>query len=153
MAAIIPQLTQIQALTVTGISVRTKNEEEFNPQKAQLPHLWEQFYGSKAQGIKPDASVYGVYHHYESDLSGYYTVTAGIEIPNESKATHLDRVIIKEGDYLVFEAAGTNPSAIIKAWQTIWNYFNEKPKYQRAYLTDFELYKTTHESAVYIGIK
>ncbi|HAV0975185.1 TPA: AraC family transcriptional regulator, partial [Legionella pneumophila] len=46
MTAIIPQLTQIQALTVTGISVRTKNEEELNPQKAQLPHLWEQFYGS-----------------------------------------------------------------------------------------------------------
>ncbi|HAU4213855.1 TPA: GyrI-like domain-containing protein [Legionella pneumophila] len=153
MTVIIPQLTQIQALKVVGMSMRTKNEDEFNPQKARLPHLWEQFCGSKAQGIQPDASVYGVYHHYESDSSGYYTVTAGIKIPNESKATHLDRVIIKAGDYLVFEAAGTNPSAIIKAWQTIWNYFNETSKYQRSYLTDFELYKTPHESAVYIGIK
>ncbi|ARB92992.1 AraC family transcriptional regulator [Legionella longbeachae] len=153
MTAIIPQLTQIQALTVTGISVRTKNEEEFNPQKAQLPHLWEQFYASKAQGIKQNTPVYGVYHRYESDSSGYYTVTAGIEIPNESKATHWDRVIIKAGDYLVFEAAGTTPSAIIKAWKTIWNYFNETSKYQRSYLTDFELYRTPLESAVYIGIK
>ncbi|MFS9452785.1 GyrI-like domain-containing protein, partial [Legionella pneumophila] len=65
----------------------------------------------------------------------------------------LDRVIIKAGDYLVFEAAGTNPSEIIKAWQTIWNYFNETSTYQRSYLTDFELYKTPIESAVYIGIK
>lgn len=153
MTAIIPQLTQIQALTVTGISVRTKNEEEFNPQKAQLPHLWEQFYASTTNETQQNSPIYGVYHHYESDSSGHYTVTAGIEIPNEFKATHLDRVIIKAGDYLVFEAAGTNPSAIIKAWQTIWNYFNETSTYQRSYLTDFELYKTPIESAVYIGIK
>ena len=152
MTVIIPQLTQIQELTITGISVRTKNEEEFNPQTARLPHLWEQFLDSKIRA-QQDSPVYGVYHHYESDSSGYYTVTAGIEIANEFKAKHLDRVTIKAGSYLVFEAEGTNPSAIINAWQTIWAYFNEKPKYQRTYLTDFELYKTPHESAVYIGIK
>lgn len=152
MTVIIPQLTEIQEITVTGMSVRTKNEEEFNPQTARLPYLWVQFLDSKIRA-QQDSPVYGVYHHYESDSSGYYTVTAGIEIANESKAKHLDRVTIKAGSYLVFEAEGTNPSAIINAWQTIWTYFNEKPKYQRTYLTDFELYKTPHESTVYIGIK
>lgn len=94
MTVIIPQLTQIQELTVTGMSVRTKNEEEFNPQTARLPQLWEKFFDSniRAQQEKP---TYGVYHHYDSDSSGYYTVTAGIEIVNESKATNLDRVTIK----------------------------------------------------------
>lgn len=152
MTVIIPQLTQIQEFTVTGMSVRTKNEEEFNPQTAKLPQLWEQFFDSniRAQQEKP---VYGVYHHYDSDTSGYYTVTSGIKIVEESKATNLDRVAIKAGNYLVFEAIGPNPSAIINAWQTIWSYFNEKPKYERTYLTDFELYKKPHESAVYIGIK
>ena len=152
MTVIIPQLTQIQEFKVTGVSVRTKNEEEFNPQIARLPHLWEQFLHSKIRA-QQDSPVYGVYHHYESDSSGYYTVTAGIEIANESKATHLDTVTIKAGNYLVFEAIGPNPSAIINAWQTIWKYFNEKPKYQRTYFIDFELYKTPRESAVYIGIK
>ena len=152
MTVIIPQLTQIQEFKVTGMSVRTKNEEEFNPKTARIPHLWEQFLDSKIK-TQQDSPVYGVYHHYESDSSEYYTVTAGIEIVNESKATHLDRVTINAGNYLVFEAIGPNPSAIINAWQTIWKYFNEKPKYQRIYLTDFELYKTPHESAVYIGIK
>ncbi|MBN9229151.1 MULTISPECIES: GyrI-like domain-containing protein [Legionella] len=152
MTVIIPQLTQIQEFTVAGMSVRTKNEEEFNPQTARLPHLWEQFLHSKIRA-QHDSPVYGVYHHYGSDSSGYYTVTAGIEIASESKAKHLDRVTINAGNYLVFEAIGPNPSAIINAWQTIWSYFNKKPKYERTYLTDFELYKTPHESAVYIGIK
>ncbi|KTD53869.1 Transcription activator, effector binding [Legionella quateirensis] len=94
-----------------------------------------------------------MYHHYESDSSGYYTVTAGIEIVNESNVMNLDRVTIKAGNYLVFEAIGPNPSAIINAWQIIWSYFNKKSIYERTYLTEFELYKKPHESAVYIGIK
>lgn len=153
MTFIIPQLVQTQAITVTGMSLRTKNADELNHEKAQLPHLWEQFSKSVLQGTQQDGLIYGVYHSYESDLSGYYTVTVGIEIPNEPKAMLMDKVIIKAGSYLVFKAEGTHPSAIINVWQTIWNYFNEKPNYQRAYRTDFELYKTPHESAVYIGIK
>ncbi|HAT1129876.1 TPA: GyrI-like domain-containing protein [Legionella pneumophila] len=152
MTVIIHQLTQIQEFTVTGMSVRTKNEEEFNLQTTRLPQLWEQFFDSNIRA-QQETPVYGVYHHYESDSSGYYTVTAGIETVNESKATNLDRVTIKAGNYLVFEAIGPNPSAIINAWQAIWCYFNKKSIYERTYLTDFELYKKPHESAVYIGIK
>lgn len=153
MTVIIPQLTQIQAFTMAGMSVRTKNEDEFNSKTARIPHLWAQFFTKQLKGAQQKNPIYGVYHRYASDSSGFYTVTAGIGVTDETKARHLDLINIESGYYLVFEAKGTQPSAIIRSWQTVWNYFNDEPQYQRTYLTDFELYKTPHECAVYIGIK
>ena len=61
---------------------------------------------------------------------------------------------IASGDYLVFEAKGEMPQVVIEAWGNVWNYFSsEDAKHTRAYTSDFEVYKSDSEVAIYIAIK
>jgi predicted transcriptional regulator YdeE len=57
--------------------------------------------------------------------------------------------------YVVFKAEGQMPAALIETWAHIWQYFSQKPPYQRAYTTDFELHDKAKASRVdvYIAIK
>lgn len=153
---ITPRLIQIKQFTVTGSSTRTRNDDEFNAENARLPQLWEQFFSQDMNKLKanPDnPSIYGVYADYDSDASGYYTVTAGMDIAGKP-STDYNPVIIQSGKYLVFENKGENPKAIIETWQAIWQYFEcSSTQEQRKFVTDFEQYLNSEQHAVYIGIK
>ena len=46
MSSIPPTLKYIEGFTVTGVSTKTQNTDEFNEKKARLPSLWQQFYSS-----------------------------------------------------------------------------------------------------------
>lgn len=151
-----PHLTHVQNFIVSGLSVRTKNDNEFNPQNAKLPKLWEQFYNQdivkKFQQEQKDLPIFGVYSNYDSDFTGSYTVTAGIEMKNKQLLPEFNSITIETGNYLVFENRGPMPQAIIKTWHEIWQYFSSIRQFRRTYLTDFEIYKNPEEFAVYIGI-
>lgn len=153
----VPQLVKVEPVTVSGIQIRTKNTDEFNIDTARIPKLWEQFFTEKLNEkipyAKADSNIYGIYHEYESDSSGYYTVSAAVEITAESNNALLKTFEIGSGHYLVFDANGKIPAAIINAWKRIWDYFEKNTDYQRAFLTDFEVYKGSEECAIYIGIK
>lgn len=157
MTHINPQKMYIERITIVGITERTKNEDEFNPNTARLPGLWERFFSENlSQKISKDNSnplIYGVYSDYESDASGLYTVTAGVDVPHDLLSTQFDTIIISGGDYLVFTNRGSMPKAIIETWQAVWQYFAENTEKKRAYKTDFEVYTSSEECAVYIGIK
>ncbi|PTT26929.1 effector binding domain-containing protein, partial [Pseudomonas sp. HMWF021] len=55
--------------------------------------------------------------------------------------------------YLVFEAQGPLPDAVISTWGRIWEFFEQNPQIQRRYATDYEAYTGPESVAVYIGVR
>jgi predicted transcriptional regulator YdeE len=143
-----PILKYVDGFVVKGFSVRTKNSMEFDKNTAKLPQLWQKFISNHPA---VDDSVFGVYSDYESDVNGFYTVTAGIASEHEDTGTHTVKVI--SGNYLIFKAKGEQPEAVINAWQNVWNYFTNKNLYKRRFMTDFECYGKDDEVAVYIAVE
>ncbi|CEG57935.1 GyrI-like domain-containing protein [Legionella fallonii] len=151
-----PDLVQINEFLVAGLSVRTINSDEFNPGKAKLSKLWDDFFSTNmANSIPyrtPNSPIFGVYSNYSSDASDFYTVTAGVNISQEMGDLEFNTVAIQSGDYLVFRDKGLIPEIVIRTWGRIWEYFADDNAPQRRFGTDFELYVSTDEIAIYIGI-
>ena len=144
----------IDEKTVLGISVRTKNSDEMQPQTAKIGELWQQFYQDIVPKLQNGATIFGLYSNYESDASGEFTVMACSDEVNESASNELEQSSIQKGNYLVFEGTGEMPHAVINTWSNIWDYFSsDTQEYQRAYTTDFELYKSPNEIEIYISVK
>lgn len=148
MPAIHPIVKHMDSFTFSGLTVRTKNSDEFNQETAKLPNLWEQFYVSNPA---PNTTIFAVYSDYESDVHGLYNVTVGTVDDTQSAA--LNAVKIHAGQYLVFQTYGAMPQAVIEAWKQIWDYFTKERTYQRCFMTDFEAYNHHDEVAIYIGVK
>ena len=150
------RVEEIEEKIIYGISTRTKNSNEMNPETARIGAIWQKFNSTVEVNYKDGERVYGVYYNYESDANGEFDVLAGYETPNEK----LDKVTIEKGKYLVFNKTfektddNTRIQAIIETWGRIWEYFsNEDSQYGRAYQTDFEYYKGQNEIEIYISIK
>lgn len=148
------KLAQVDEKTVYGMTVRTRNSDEMQPQTAKIGGLWQQFYQNIAPHLQNNATVFGLYTNYESDASGEFTVMACTDKVSESVSSDLEQSRIKKGNYLVFESTGEMPQAVINTWSKIWDYFSaDTADYQRAYTTDFELYKKPNEVEIYIAVK
>jgi predicted transcriptional regulator YdeE len=155
MISITPSAVYVNSFIVSGLNDRTKNQDEFKADTAKLPKLWERFHSENLANQMPDQKfdlpIYGVYSDYDSDYTGFYTVTAGME--NNNTNEKFNSVRVKEGHYLVFPNNGPLPQAIIEIWQNIWQYFVIHTEIIRSYRTDFEKYLSTEQCAVYIGIE
>ncbi|ETO93614.1 GyrI-like domain-containing protein [Legionella oakridgensis] len=152
-----PTVTYINRFTVMGLSVRTINRDEFNQKTAKLPTLWENF---SSKGIAdqvinrvPHSPIFGVYSDYESDATGYYTVTAGVTVEKEEERIEWNTIHIPSGHYLVFENNSMLPQAVVETWKNVWHYFESQNTYQRNFNADFEVYRGAEDFALYIGIK
>lgn len=148
-------IVEINQKTIYGISVRTCNADEMNPQTARIGKTWEQFDKTVAVDYAGGERVYGVYYHYASDAKGDFDVMAGYEKENSA----LESIIIQSGNYLVFGAKAKTADddarvqAVMEAWKNVWEYFaNEQSEYKRAYKTDFEYYKNQTEIDVCISV-
>ena len=148
MSSIPPTLKYVEGFTVTGLSTKTQNTDEFNEKTAKLPGLWQQFYSSDLAGY---ANLFEVYSGYESDADGLYTVTVGVS--DDSERAEFSTVKIPAGNYLVFQGAGPMPSIVVETWKKIWDYFEAESNYQRSFISDFEAYSGFDKVAIYIGIK
>lgn len=152
-----PKLTHINDFSVSGISVRTINRDEFNQDTAKLSNLWQRFLSEsiaeKIPGKIPDSPIYGIYSDYESDFTGYYTVTAGCAVDVQSIYTEFNTLNIHEGNYLVFSGKGTMPQMVIDTWKQVWAYFESSTQYKRNFITDFELWRNSDEIEIYIGVE
>lgn len=145
---------ELEEKTIKGISTRTKNENEQNSQTAKIAPLWMEFCNSFSQTFQSGVPIYGVYFDYESDANGEFNVLAGAESHADHKNIEVKEVKIQKGRYLVFNNEGKMPDVVIEAWTEVWSYFNDpKCEFKRAYLTDFELYKSQNEIELYIGIE
>jgi len=150
MSTVPPELKYIKGFTVTGLSTRTQNSNEFSKETAKIPNLWHRFY---SRDLVANENIYGVYSDYESDANGLYTVTAGVTSEHAPTDTEMGSVSIPEGNYLVFQGKGAMPLAVIQTWGQVWEYFAAENQYQRSFSCDFEAYKGSEEVAIYIGIK
>ena len=147
---------EIQGFNVQGLHIRTCNADEMQPSTARIGPLWRDFASEVAPRMAPAAQVYGVYHRYESDANGAFEVLAGTDAllqPSED-AVELSLCEIQSGSYVVFEATGVMPQAVIDAWGRIWRYFADPQcPHQRAYTTDFERYGTAGRIDIFIAVR
>ena len=147
MNTIQPYLESHRSFQVYGFQVRTQNTDEFNPEIAKLPSLWQKF---STSDLAKEAAIFGVYSDYESDANGLYTVTAGVA--STAIKAELSSITVHPGKYLVFKNHGPMPFAVIEAWKQVWHYFSTEPNYQRNFRSDFEAYLGSDEIAIHIGV-
>ncbi|HIP29078.1 MAG TPA: AraC family transcriptional regulator [Sulfurovum sp.] len=145
--------TQVKSKTITGLQVRTKNEDEMNPEVAKIGALWQNFFANIMPTLgETPPPLYGVYSNYESDAHGEFDVLVGAEevVQTKERAS----VTLKESKYLCFKAKGELPQSVIETWGEIWAYFSdENCKDVRVYKTDFEKYISRDEAEIYIGVE
>ena len=149
------RLDEIHAI---GIGARTTNRLEFDQSSAKIPGLWNKFLAEgmaeKIPNQEEPARLMGIYTNYISDHTDEYeliiasAVTSLNDIPEG-----MSGVTILAGDYLVFQARGQMPNAVIQTWKGIWDYFAEDSSYERLYTTDFELYRGDSEADIHIAVK
>ena len=148
------KIVKLEEKQIRGLSIRTSNAKEMNPQTAKIGALHQQFDAEVLVDYKNGARVYGVYYNYESDHTGDFSVLAGADQIAGARAENLESITLPAVTYMVFEATGEVPQIVIETWAKIWEYFSsENSQYQRSYITDFEFYKSQHEIEIYIGVK
>lgn len=125
-------------------SIRTNN---FNDEKImeKIGQLWKEAF---EQLKNYNGITYGVYHQYESNYKGDYTLSVAIEA--EDSQANLE--ITETTKYEVFSVDTENEHGIIKAWQEIWAK-EDNGTLSRAYTIDFEKYYPNGDIEIYIAIK
>ncbi|MFW5442697.1 MAG: GyrI-like domain-containing protein [Methylococcaceae bacterium] len=148
-------IVEIDEKAIFGISIRTTNANEMNPETAKIGKIWQKFDSEVDVDYQGGERVYGVYYNYELDANGEFDVLAGCEKVSNS----LDEVVIQKGKYLVFNGKAKTPDdnariqAVIETWSKVWEYFlNEGSEYKRAYKTDFEHYKNQSDVDIYVSV-
>jgi predicted transcriptional regulator YdeE len=153
----VPVVEKVSAKTIVGMSLRTSNMRESNPETASIPTMWKSFFEYNVMAAIPKQidpmTVYGVYFDYESDSTGDYNLLIGLESGATEKPANLNLVEIKAGKYLVFKVLEASPEGIKDTWAGIEGYFEIEGEYERAYTTDFEIYQGKSDISIYIAIK
>ncbi len=140
----------VESFSVYGISIRTTNKDEMDPQQAKIGHLWQDFFTLCSRAEFEPADAYGVYSAYASDWNGEFSVTAALK--KDLGFQKGKEVVIPAGMYQRFEKTGNMPEAALLLWQEVWDYFQQKNVPLRRYLCDFEEYTGAGSVAIYIGI-
>ena len=147
-----PQFQRLDAFNVAGLTARTTNRDENDPQVARIGTLWNRFFDERVYDKMPnriaDMRLYGVYSSYEGDAHGAFDVTTGVAVAESPEAIH-----IEGGDYLVFNGQGEMPQMVIAVWEAIWQYFDAHPEIRRRYQSDFEAYSGPEQVAIHIGVE
>lgn len=147
------ELVRLESKKIVGLTTRTQNANEMNPETSKIAGLWQSFFENVAPLLPTGSPFYGVYYNYESDASGEFTVLAGTDQSIENSPLALEEITLESGDYLLFKGQGEMPQTIIDTWAEIWTYFTENPNHQRRYTTDFECYTAENEVEIYIAIQ
>ena len=146
------KVTRIKKLMISGISVVTNNEFEMSEENGKIAGLWEEYFQKDMYKKTFDKAnsdfMYGVYSNYESDASGNYKVTVGVEVTKPKNA-----IVIEDKKYLVFSKQGELPMVVVELWEEIWAYFEKNSEYVRAFEIDFEKYAKEDEVEIYVSIK
>ena len=146
------KVTRVKKLMISGISVVTNNEFEMSVENGKIAALWEEYFDKDVYKKTFDKAnsdfMYGVYSNYESDASGNYKVTVGVEVTKPKNA-----IVIEDKKYLVFTKQGELPMIVVELWEEIWAYFEKNSEYERAFEIDFEKYAKEDEIEIYVSIK
>ena len=159
------ELVSQSEIKLVGLTTRTNNKNEMNPQTSKIGALIGDYYAKnipeKIMHRKNPGVMLSVYTEYESDEHGDYTyfvgevVTAFANIPADCR-----QLIIPASNYQKFTTlSGKMPDVVIDAWMKIWTMSTDDFGGNRAYIADFELYDQRAADLqnaivdIYIGIK
>lgn len=150
---------------LVGLSVRTSNKDEFNPNYAKIGSMvqkyWQEAIAAKIGNRKNPGTTICAYLDYENDYTGAYTYFIGEEVEEFSNNSYdLVEVTIPTQTYCKFTtAAGAMPKVVIDVWQRIWQMKQEDLGGKRSYKVDFEFYDqramdpANTIADIYIGIE
>lgn len=126
-------------------AVRTNNFAQDMGEK--IGGLWQEVMST----LEHKTTIYAVYHEYESDYSGDYTLSLATKSQESSRLITLD-----DGNYQVFEVEGPSEADptknVFSTWQEIWA-LERDGQLNRRYQTDYEKYDEDGRVAIYIGIE
>lgn len=155
-------IQQLLAIKLVGITARTSNVQEMNPNTAKISITMQKFFSSGMQAQifarKNPHKVFAVYTNYESDEHGQYTYFLGEEVDDFKNIQQgFETLIIPAGAYVKFTSnPGKMPAICINMWQDIWKM--KAADLGRAYIADFEVYDERAQNPqhavvdIYIGI-
>jgi len=92
-------------------------------------------------------NVYGLYHEYESDYKGDYTLCVAVEGKDESSIAIPD-----DTTYEIFKVNTNDEQGIFNTWSEIWKKEDEG-QLKRTYTYDFEKYDPDGNIDIYIAVK
>jgi predicted transcriptional regulator YdeE len=155
-------------IKLVGISVRTKNQDEFNPETARIGKTFGQFLsqklGDKIQNPKNPGVLFSVYTNYESNEHGEYTYFLGEEVTHFDDLAILNNglkcLTISAAKYQKFTTeSGPLPGVVVQGWMEIFKMTPKDFGGDRAYQADFEIYDHRAMNPldavvdIYIGVK
>ena len=152
-------------MKLLGISIRTSNAAEFNPETAQIGATVQKYMSEGIYAIIPSQKQPGttlcVYADYESDRNGEFTYFIGAEVESTAEVPEgLATITIPAQSYAKFTTdEGVMPKVCIDGWLDIWNMSDKELGGEREYLADFEVYdhRAINPAStvldIYIGIK
>jgi len=145
-------IKQVPEKLIYGISCRTSNAREMNPETAKIGKLHARFDELAEIDYAGGARVYGAYYAYESDASGEFNVFSGTDQVT-SAATGLESLSLPAATYMLFKGKGEMPQVVIELWQRVWSLFADPEcAYQRAYTVDYESYLNQNEVVLHIAL-
>ncbi|MEF7658797.1 GyrI-like domain-containing protein [Bacillus thuringiensis] len=125
-------------------SVRTNNfNDSFLIQK--ITKLWKE---SSNRLTNKEIITYAVYHNYESNYKGDYSLSIAIEDNNGEPSLEIPN----NAKYEIFNVDTAVENGVVNTWKEIWERENAGTL-ERIYKYDFEKYYPNGEIEVYIAIK
>ncbi|MCH9643559.1 MAG: effector binding domain-containing protein [Gammaproteobacteria bacterium] len=141
------QQTSLDEIILIGLTARTNNQNEMNPEQSKIARLAGTYWGNQvANDFKHRTNpgiTYSVYTEYESDENGEYTYFVGEQVDSldGQDLSKYKKLIIPKSNYTKFTTdAGKMPEVVIGAWQQIWSMSEKDFMGKRAYIADFEIY-------------
>lgn len=153
-----PVLTGHKGFRVVGLETRTSNAEEAGG-AGRIGALWSAVHNGPLKETVPgtlDAPVLvAVYSDYVDGAEGEYRLVVGRPALDPGTPSELVSVEVPDGSFLLFEASGEMPQALIETWTRIHEYFAGPSPYHRTFAGDFELHDGNQPDhvAVYVAVR
>ena len=156
---------QLKEIKLVGITVRTENANEMNPETSEILKLINKYFDEKVNEkignrVKP-WTTYCAYTDYENAEYDRYTYFVGEEVSSFDNVDKMfDTLVIPAQNYVKFIVGpGKMPDVCVDAWRKIWKMNSNELGGTRRFATDFEIYDERAKDSskaifdLYLGIK
>lgn len=159
------QTITLPEIKLIGISIRTNNQTEINPETGKIFALVQRYFHQalyeKIPHRKKPGTTLCMYTDYESDHTGDYTYFIGEEVTSfDGCPADFSMHTIPAQHYTKFtNGPAPMPEVIREPWIKIWQMSEKELGGKRSYIADFELYDeraSDHQNIVldiFIGIE
>lgn len=130
------EVVTLQEKTLTGVWVRTDNEEPEMMKK--IGGLWQRFFGGDLEKIpnRKGEAVYGLYTNYQKDNTNVYDAVVCCETDGVQEVSGAFKsVVVPAGKYAKFTFHGDAEKDTGAFWMEVWN-----TPLARSFTCDFEEY-------------